>query len=164
MSAREDFLQAMALWASSVALVTTDGPKGRAGITVSSLCSVTADDPALLVCIHRASRAGDVIAGNRAFCVHLLRDDQAPVSELFAGRMGPDAERFGAGGWTRMATGAPVMEDHMAALDCRLVKEDAWGTHRLFIGEVAGTSLGAGEALIRVKRHYAKAAELAAAV
>ena len=164
MSAREDFLQAMALWASSVALVTTDGPKGRAGITVSSLCSVTADDPALLVCIHRASRAGDVIAGN------------GPSASICCGTTRPRSPSSSPGAWDRTrSASAPAAgpawpparrswRTTWAALDCRLVKEDAWGTHRLFIGEVAGTSLGAGEALIHVKRHYAKAAELAAAV
>ena len=162
MDPRQSFLQGMAQAASSVTLVTTDGPAGRAGLTVSAMCSVTADDPALLVCINRSSRAGDTIARNRVFCVHLLRDDQSHLSDLFAGRLGAEADRFATARWTRLASGAPVLEDHLAAFDCRLVKEDAWGSHRLFIGEVLQTGLGDGDALLHVNRHYARPAGLAA--
>ncbi len=163
MDSRQDFLQGMAQAASCVTVVTTDGPAGRAGLTVSAMCSVTADDPALLICINRRSHAGDIIARNRGFCVHLLRDDQAHISDLFAGLKGDDRDRFAGTRWTSLTTGAPVLEDHLVAFDCRLVKEDVWGSHRLFIGEVLETSLGSGDALLHVNRHYARPAGIAAA-
>ncbi|GEB48536.1 flavin reductase family protein [Streptomyces cacaoi] len=37
--------------ATGVTVVTTDGPHGRYGQTVSAMCSVSADPPALLVCV-----------------------------------------------------------------------------------------------------------------
>ena len=161
MDARSRFLQGMSRAASPVCIVTTDGSAGRAGLTVSAMCSVTADDPALLVCINRASRAGDTIARNGRFCVNVLRDDQAHLSDAFAGRVADD--RFALASWDRLVTGAPVLEGHLVAFDCRLVKEDAWGSHRLFIGAVAETSLGDGDALLHVDRHYARPADLAVA-
>ena len=160
MSTREDFLQGMAQTASSVTVVTTDGAAGKAGLTVSAMCSVTADDPALLICVNRSSSAGEIIAQNRRFCVHLLRDDQVSLSDIFAGR--GDGDRFEAASWTHLETGAPVLDDHLVAFDCRLVKEDVWGSHRIFIGEVVATSLSQGDALLHVNRHYARPTDLTA--
>ena len=54
---RERFLSAMGKVAS-VNVVTTDGPAGRSGVTVSEMSSVSADgeNPTILVSICRASR------------------------------------------------------------------------------------------------------------
>lgn len=161
MKARQEFIQGMAQAASSVTVVTTDGEAEKAGLTVSAMCSVTADDPALLICVNQASRAGDMIARNGRFCVHLLRDDQAGISDLFAGR--GEADRFASATWTSLETGAPVLDDYLVAFDCRLVKEDVWGTHRIFIGEVVATSLKEGDALLHVNRQYARPTDLVAA-
>ncbi|MCB1835779.1 MAG: flavin reductase, partial [Geminicoccaceae bacterium] len=97
--ARQRFIDGMSLAATSVNIVTTDGPDGRAGITVSAMSSVSADtpQPSLLVCIHHASRASRAIIGNGRFCVNLLRDDQSYISDVFAGRLKtPDGDRFSA--------------------------------------------------------------------
>ncbi|MBT5434293.1 MAG: flavin reductase family protein [Alphaproteobacteria bacterium] len=161
MDTRQAFLEGMSQAASSVTVVTTDGAAGKAGLTVSAMCSVTADDPALLICVNRSSGAGELIAQNRRFCVHLLRDDQANISNIFAG-LG-DGDRFEAASWTSLETGSPVLDDHLVAFDCKLVKEDVWGTHRIFIGEVVATSLSQGDALLYVNRHYARPADIVAA-
>jgi len=161
METRQQFIQGMAQAASSVTVVTTDGKARKAGLTVSAMCSVTADDPALLICVNQASSAGDMIARNGRFCVHLLRDDQANLSDIFAGH--GEIDRFEAATWTSLETGAPVLDDHLVAFDCRLVKEDSWGTHRIFIGEVVATSLKEGDALLHVNRQYARPTDLVAA-
>jgi len=161
MDTRQAFLEGMSQAASSVTVVTTDGAAGKAGLTVSAMCSVTADDPALLICVNRSSGAGELIAQNRSFCVHLLRDDQSNISDIFAGR--GDGDRFEAASWTSLETGSPVLDDHLVAFDCKLVKEDVWGTHRIFIGEVVATSLSEGDALLHVNRHYARPANIVAA-
>ena len=56
---RQSFLHAMSLTAATVTVVTTGGPAGRAGVTVSAMTPVSADGdaPMLLVCINDASSA-----------------------------------------------------------------------------------------------------------
>ena len=56
MLGRDNFLQAMRRVASSVTVVTTDGPHGRHGATVSAFCSVSADPPSVLICLRADSR------------------------------------------------------------------------------------------------------------
>ena len=55
--ASQDFRAAMGLAATGVSVVTTDGPSGRFGLTVSAVSSVSADPPLVLICINRKSPA-----------------------------------------------------------------------------------------------------------
>ena len=100
--AQREFRAAMANLSAGVNIVTTDGPRGRAGITVSAACSVTDEPPTMLVCVHRASRAHDVLAGNERVCVNVLGSGQQDLALRFAGATGsfetsPSAWRIDSG-------------------------------------------------------------------
>jgi len=87
---RQRFLLGMSHAACTVNVVTTDGAAGRHGVTVSAMVSVSADtpQPTLLVCIHHRSAVAAAVLANGVFCVNVLRDDQAHISDNFAGRSG----------------------------------------------------------------------------
>jgi len=160
---RDLFLEGMSQAAATVNIVTTDGPAGRAGVTVSAMCSVTADAPTLLVCVHHKSAACQAIRANGVFCVNVLRDDQALISDTFAGRLEtPGGDKFECADWCALTTGAPALSRPLVAFDCRLVRHVRWGTHVIFIGEVADAAVhGTGSALIYANRAYGTAARLA---
>ena len=65
---RDRFLQGMSCAAATVNVVTTDGPGGRAGVTVSAMSSVSADGdaPTLLVCVHEKSPTARTIGRDEA--------------------------------------------------------------------------------------------------
>ncbi len=152
---RTRFVEAMSQAAATVSVVTTDGPAGRAGVTVSALCSVSADPPTLLVCIHHRSRACAAVPGNGRFCVNLLGDHQSEISDTFAGRLpAPGGDKFACARWRALATGAPALEGALVALDCRLVARLRQGSHSVFIGAVAEVALGEGAPLVYAKRAY----------
>ena len=158
---RDRFLDAMSQAAATVSLATTDGPAGRAGMTVSSLCSLTADPPSILVCAHHKSRAVAAILENGCFCVNLLRQDQSHLSDVFAGRI-EAADKFACAEWGRLATGSPVLESALAAFDCELAQHNLWGTHYVLVGEVREvSSIGVGGPLIYANRAYGAPAPLA---
>jgi flavin reductase (DIM6/NTAB) family NADH-FMN oxidoreductase RutF len=161
---RARFLAGMSHAAATVNVVTTDGPAGRAGVTVSAMASVSADTarPTLLVCVHRLSPAAAAILGNGVFCVNVLRDDQAHVSDAFAGRGRKRlADRFEVGGWVAGATGAPRLADPLVAFDCRVVSGERVGTHHVLFGEVAEITVpGRGSPLIYAGRAYGRAARI----
>lgn len=162
---KQEFLQAMSRAAQSVCVVTTEGLAGRAGVTVSAMTSVSVDTPApsLLICVNEQSSACDAIRTNRAFCANLLREDQAAIADAFAGRTGlRGAARFTDSHWTHGATGSPILRDALAAFDCRLMHDLLIGSHRVFVGEVAGLRQAEGGApLIYVDRDYARASRAA---
>lgn len=157
---RDEFLQAMSLAASSVYIITTDGPGGRAGVTVSAVTSVSADPnvPTLMACIHNLAPAAAAIRMNHVFCVNLLAQDQSPISDSFAGRTGKSGvEKFDCADWLTGETGSPVLDNALAAFDCRLHHDLRVGSHHMFVGEVAGvTRRDDGAPLLYGRRNYLK--------
>lgn len=164
---RDQFLEGMAKAACSVYVVTTDGIAGRRGVTVSAMSSVSADTPkpTLLTCVHHLSPAAEAIRSNRTFCVNLLRDDQAHISNAFAGRTeAKDEAKFDCATWTVGAAGDPMLDGALTSFDCTVQHEIMCGTHHVFIGEVQQIALAPSEpdekALIYANRGYNNAQPL----
>ncbi len=155
---RAGFVDAMSYAASTVNIVTTDGSAGRSGVTVSAMSSVSADSPkpTLLVCVHHMSETAERIVENGVFCVNVLRDDQAVISDTFAGRLKDRfKEKFDCAEWTTQVTGAPRVVDPLVAFDCRVISRQSVGTHFVFLGEVVDLFIaGHGSPLIYANRAY----------
>lgn len=161
---RGRFLSGMSQAACTVNVVTTDGPQGRAGVTVSAMSSVSADTPkpALLVCVHHLSAAAQAVIGNGVFCVNVLRDDQAHISDTFAGRLRTeDGDKFSCAEWTTETTGAPRVIDPLVAFDCTVLSSQKIGTHYIFLGSVEDIfEAESGSPLIYANRSYGTATRL----
>ena len=164
MDLRATFLEGMSRAATFVAVATTDGEGGRAGVTVSAPTSVSADgeQPSLLLCIHHQSPGAAAILKNRAFCANLLAEHQQDVSNLFAGRgAGDRAERFDRTAWEAGAIGQPLLAGATAAFECRLATALLWETHHIFVGRVASVRLSDNpSALLYGQRAYRRAIHL----
>ena len=155
---RQLFLHGMSHAASTVNVVTTDGAAGRHGVTVSAMVSVSADtpQPTLLVCIHHKSAVAGALLENGVFCVNVLRDDQAHISDNFAGRSGArGAKKFDCTQWTTQITGAPRVLDALVAFDCRVTASERVGSHFVVFGSVQDIHVaGGGAPLIYANRAY----------
>jgi flavin reductase len=154
---RAQFLDAMSRVAATVSVVTTDGPGGRAGVTVSAMTPVSADgeSPTILICLHEDSRTTPAVAANGIFAVNVLREDQAALSDRFAGRTkAPGDDKFAGIGTVAMASGAPRLADPLVAFDCALISGQQVGTHHIFIGAVRGLFLAEGKPLLYGNRAY----------
>ena len=90
------------------------------------------------------------------FCVNTLRADAAEIADVFAGRTDIHrAERFSAGEWTALRTGAPVLRAAVVAFDCRTIEVKAVATHNVYFAGVQAIQLGApGPALVYHERAY----------
>ena len=149
------FIEAMATAATPVSIVTTDGPAGRFGITVSAVVSVSAEPPTVLVCINQRSPAVAAIDGNGVFCVNMLGADQSRLANCFAGR--PDdgeAFDFGLGDWREATSGAPVLQGAVASFDCALENSSDAGTHRIVTGRVLRAHASERQPLAYSRRAY----------
>lgn len=157
---REAFLGGMSHAACTVNIVTTDGPAGKAGVTVSAMTSVSADSskPTLLVCVHHEATAAPFIIENGNFCVNLLRDDQSFISDTFAGRFSAEIlDKFDCADWAPMETGAPRVVDPLVAFDCKVISAERIGTHHVFVGEVQDIfTAKRGTPLIYANRAYGR--------
>ncbi|MFD1624114.1 flavin reductase [Azospirillum griseum] len=155
------FRGGMSRLGAAVNLVTTDGPSGRHGLTVSAVCSVTDSPPTLLVCINSNAFSHDAFLDNGVLCVNVLNSAHTELSRAFARWTGED--RFAKATWITRDTGAPVLSDASASFDCRIVDHQRKGTHSVLFCEVRSTTLSDGpdEGLIWFGRgfHTLKAAE-----
>jgi flavin reductase len=155
MVGKDDYRSGMARLAAAVNAVTTDGPAGLGGFTASAVCSVTDDPPTLIVCVNLASRQNEIIRANRVLCVNTLAADQTEIATLFSTRELPIEQRFRAGRWSTLATGAPVLEDAIAAFDCRVVERLERGSHSVIFCEVQAVRVRTdGEPLLYLDRGY----------
>jgi flavin reductase len=153
---RQAFRDAMSRVGSAVHVLTTDGRAGRGGATMTAVASVSDQPPTVLVCLNRGSSTNRLVHENRVFAVSTLPAGAEEIAETFAGRRGlSGAERFVAGHWDRLVTGAPVLAGARMALDCRVVDMMEVATHTVLIGAVIAVRVGgAGGSLIYLDRHY----------
>lgn len=158
---RAAFVGAMAAAVTGVNVVTTDGPGGLRGLTVSAMASVSADPPLLLVAINRRSPLVAAIRANGAFGVSVLGAHQAAVADTFAGRPGAgEPFDFGCARWERGTGGVPLLVGAAARFDCAVESIAEAGSHTLVIGAVRDASRGAVRPLAYTRREYAQPAPL----
>jgi flavin reductase len=153
---KESFVGAMRKAAASVNVVTTRDAAGRHhGVTVSAMCSVTADPPTLLVCLYKEATVAKAVAESGVFCVNILSANQMEIAECFAGRIESLRDRrFEVGTWNVLCTGTPALEAAEAVFDCRVIGCIEVGTHVILTGAVEGVRTGNGEPLIYSDRQY----------
>lgn len=153
---RAMYREAMARLGAAVSVVTTTDSQGDVGITISAVCSVTDDPATLLVCINRSGHYYQRFRQSDCLCVNILAQEQEAFSRLFSGQGHVSMpERFAAGAWHRLLTGAPALEGASASLDCKISQCADVGTHTVFFCTVQAIHLGAnGSGLIYHGRAY----------
>jgi flavin reductase len=145
-----------------VSVITTDGPAGRAGQTVSAVATASYDPPMLVACIQQRSPASDAIAGNGTFTVNFLATQHDHVSDTFAGRPWPGKDRwdFSCGDWNAgdatATSGQPRLGDALLVATCRVAGRFEAGSHHVYLGEVTGVTSGDGDALVYADRRYGR--------
>lgn len=109
-------------------VVTTDGPEGRHGLTVSAVYSVSDTPPTLLVCLNRSNRSYAAFAGNRVLCFNILGEgDQALAAAFASSRLQPE-ERVSHGTWHQAITGTPLLDRAVVSLHCTIEAVHVSGT------------------------------------
>lgn len=155
---RAAFLDSMSRVAFSVSVVTTDGPAGRCGVTVTAMSSVSIDPagPTLLVSLHNRGRAAKVIAENGDFCVNVLAENQVHLAERFAGRSGARAASpFTGLEVLTSPNGLPLLPDAIASFDCRVRSIVPMDEHLVVFGLVRAASARSEAApLLHRRRSY----------
>jgi flavin reductase (DIM6/NTAB) family NADH-FMN oxidoreductase RutF len=155
------FRNAMRLTASGVAVITTAGTGGQAGLTVSSLSSLSMDPPSVIFCVHKDARALAVLLENGVFAANILAQEQSRVADAFAGLI-PELreDRFAVSPWHSLLTGAPALDGAMCTFDCRIATTFSFGTHVILVGEVVDLRTSDTGPLVFSGKRYCKLAEM----
>jgi flavin reductase ActVB len=131
----EEFRDALRLFPSGVTIVTIKSGEQIHGLTVSAFASVSPEPPLIAVIIdHRHTAFSMLEEEGAVFAVNILHQDQMHLSNRFAWIK--DEERFAEGKWETAVTGAPVLADASAWMDCSIYARYPAGTHSIYVGEV----------------------------
>lgn len=151
---QDDFRNALRHFPAGVTLVTIKAGEETHGLTVSAFVSVSPQPPLISVLIDHRGKGHELLErSNAVFAVNILREGQEELSNHFAWSK---EDRFGMGDWATASTGAPVLNDALAWLDCTVYSRHTAGTHTIYIGEVQASKVNFPDAkpLIYWNRSY----------
>ena len=136
----EAFRAALRCFPAGVTVVTLRAGVEIHGLTVSAFASVSPEPPLVAVIIDQRHKASGLLERpGTTFAVNVLGEDQVETSNRFAWLK--DEDRFDQGEWATAATGAPILADALAWLDCRIHSRHVAGTHTIYVGEVEASGV-----------------------
>lgn len=122
-------------------LTTDDGKGGIAAATVNWVTQTAFAPPLIVVGIKADSASYQIVKTARAFALNMLGKNQKPLAFTFFkptdvrdGKL--SGQRYHAG-----TTGAPILNDVPAAVECRVKTIVADGDHHIVVGEVVEAHL-----------------------
>jgi flavin reductase (DIM6/NTAB) family NADH-FMN oxidoreductase RutF len=152
------FATALRQYAAGVCLLTVQDDIDDVGTTVSSVMSVSASPPLVAVGLAAGRYPAEVLGEVGRCALTVLGAQHAIVASRFAASGRPSARHLlESVPWSRGAvSGAIVLDDGLAALDCRLERMVETGDHVLALLEVAEVPVLAerGAPLIRLRGRY----------
>jgi flavin reductase (DIM6/NTAB) family NADH-FMN oxidoreductase RutF len=147
----------MSHFASGITVITTRYGEGDQiwGMTANSFISLSLDPPLVLVAVDRRNSMVEYIQQGQCFAINILTTEQEAISRQFATR-GP--KDFSGLTLTVAETGAPILADVLAYLDCRVTQVVPGGDHDIFIGEVVAGAIHEGHPLLFYNNRYTRLA------
>jgi flavin reductase (DIM6/NTAB) family NADH-FMN oxidoreductase RutF len=134
-SEAELFRLAFRRYASTVVLVTYFADDGRpSGLTATSMCSLSASPPSLLVCINKSTRAYSEITERGLYGINILAVGQRSVA-LHCSRPGMDKELRPE--WLTPDSAdhpTPRLKGSLAHLECAVGTSYEAYSHHVFLG------------------------------
>jgi flavin reductase (DIM6/NTAB) family NADH-FMN oxidoreductase RutF len=150
-----EFRRIMGHFVTGVTVVASRTPTGEpCGLTANAVTSVSLDPPLVLVCIDRGADSHDCIREAGFFSVNILDADQERYGRRFASW---DMDvKFAGIRYRSEATGAPVLEDALAWVDCRVWATYPGGDHTIFVGEVVAGDAREGTPLLYYRSGFGR--------
>lgn len=146
-----DFRYVLGHFASGVTVTTMQVDGHNHGLTVSSFTSLSLDPPLILVCIDKRYPSHALLQQAESFAVNILAEDGEHLSRHFASRT---EDKFAGIAYHSGVTGAPLLDEALATLECRLHDVLPGGDHSIFVGEVLAMNTNEGKPLLYYRSGY----------
>jgi flavin reductase (DIM6/NTAB) family NADH-FMN oxidoreductase RutF len=148
------FRSILGRFASGVTVITAREGDEDFGMTVSAFCSLSLKPPLTVMCVEHTARMHQVLERVPQYAVNILASSQEAISRRFAEQ--PDEGRFEGLGFIRGTTGAPILNDVLAYLECEVVETFPGGDHTIVVGAVIGGWAGSDKPLLYYRGGYAQ--------
>jgi flavin reductase (DIM6/NTAB) family NADH-FMN oxidoreductase RutF len=123
-----------------------------AGMTASSLASVSLQPPLLSVCVDHEAELHDLIVAAPEFVVNVLESGQEELSRRFADKHN---DRFEGVGYHLGPEGQILLDGALAHIECERFATYPGGDHTIVIGRVTGGDSRDGHPLLYYRGGYA---------
>lgn len=133
------FRQVMGHFCTGVVIIAGMAEGRPVGLTVQSLTSLSLDPPLVSFAVGRGSSTWPKLREAGSFSANILAADQEALCRRFATA---GADKFEGVGWHPGAAGAPILEDVLGFVECRIEVEHDAGDHILVIGRVGDLGIG----------------------
>jgi len=152
----EQFREALARFATGVAVVTAPGPDGPHGVTVNAFASVSLDPPLILICIEQNHLSHTILESSGVFGVNILAAGQDDLSRFFSSATRPEGPGAFQGIPYRVGeTGVPLIHGCLGYLECRITARYPGGDHTIFVASVESAEVIPGRhPLVYYNRGY----------
>lgn len=140
---QDDFRRVMAQFVTGVTVMTTRAGEAPHGMTANAVASVSLDPLLVLVCVDRTTHMARMVRESGVFALSILAADQEGLSNRFADRDRPmGAAQFAGVPTATGTTGALVLAESLAWVDCRVWAIHDGGDHEIVVGEVVDLDVG----------------------
>lgn len=152
-----EFRRILGHWVSGVAVVAARAGDGRpCGLTANAVASLSLVPPLVLVCVDRGADSHDCIRDAGSFSINVLPSDAERIARQFAELEFGD--KFDGIAHHIEISGAPVLDEALAWVDCRVHEAYPGGDHTIYIGEVLSGDARAGAPLVYYRSGYGRLA------
>jgi flavin reductase (DIM6/NTAB) family NADH-FMN oxidoreductase RutF len=138
------FRRTLGMFATGVTIITTQAGDQVHGMTANAFMSVSLRPPLVLISVDRRARMHGLLPEGSRYGVSVLADDQAGLSDRFAGRRTGDGPEPG----FDIVRETPLVQGALAQLVARVVKSYWGGDHSLFVAQVEYARYGRGQPLL----------------
>jgi flavin reductase (DIM6/NTAB) family NADH-FMN oxidoreductase RutF len=135
------FRSVMRRLAGGVSVITAGKGDDITGMTVTSLTSLSADPPRLLVSINRQASSFALIERYRLFGVNILGSDQQELAARFSNGRLTARERFEGVEWFVGSSGVPLLGQSLATVECQVEEIIERHSHGIVVGRLLSFEL-----------------------
>jgi flavin reductase (DIM6/NTAB) family NADH-FMN oxidoreductase RutF len=135
------FRAVMRRLAGGVSIITAGRDDDITGMTVTSLTSLSADPPRLLVSLNRQASSFALIERDRLFGINILGSDQQELAARFSNGRLKGKERFEGAAWFPGSSGVPLLADSVAAVECQIEEIIERHSHAMIVGRLLSMDL-----------------------
>ena len=133
----DDKKQALRMIPYGLYVLTAEAADGRvAASTVNWVTQASFEPPLLAVGVKADSGAHSIIKETKCFALNVLGKGQDGLAFSFFKPAERDGNSIAGEPFSSGSTGAPVLSNAHAVLECKLVETVEIGDHSLFVGEV----------------------------
>jgi flavin reductase (DIM6/NTAB) family NADH-FMN oxidoreductase RutF len=105
--------------------------------TASSVMLVSMRPPMLAIAVNPDNASYPLLVENGVFAVTVLHRDQFALADFFGNHSAKDEDKLSAVAWHPAPSGAPILDEGLSYLDCRVASRHPAGDHVVILAGIS---------------------------